>query len=169
MDVEKRAILEAALFISHEPLSMEELCKILDTDSHEVQEILDDIRFEFDSRKHGIELFHSGGHYELRVKPKYLKLVSHLTPYADLSRGMLKVLALVAFKQPITQSEIVRIIGNRAYSYIQDLEEKRLITSTKFKKTKLLETTQEFMDYFGLEDRADIVNKFKDALKEKQP
>ncbi|MFB6215557.1 MAG: SMC-Scp complex subunit ScpB, partial [Candidatus Aenigmatarchaeota archaeon] len=116
--------------------------------------------------EHGIELFKSPQGYELRVKPDYIDHVSHLTPYSDLSRGPLKVLALVAFRGPIKQSTIVKIIGNRAYSYIKELEDRELIRSEKHKRTKKLEITKEFKDYFGIEGREELRENLEDALGE---
>ncbi len=164
MSDETEAIIEAALFISSGPLSIRELKKISGSDESDIKDSLEGIRKKLSDESHGIELFKSVEGYELRVKPGHLDEVSHLTPYSDLSRGQLKVLALVAFKGPIKQSNIAKIIGNRAYSYIKDLENKKLIRTEKHKRTKKLEITDEFKNYFGIEERKELEEKLEETL-----
>lgn len=166
MTEQTEALIEAALFISSEPVTLRKLKKVSDVGKKEVEESLDEIGERFSQDFHGVELFESTEGYELRVKPEYLDDVSHLTPYSDLSRGQLKVLALVAFKGPIKQADIAKIIGNRAYSYIKDLEKKRLIRTEKHKRTKKLEITDEFKNYFGIEEREELESRLEEKLGE---
>ncbi|MFP4045994.1 MAG: SMC-Scp complex subunit ScpB [Candidatus Aenigmatarchaeota archaeon] len=160
---EIKELVEAALFMSSQPMEIEKLKKITDGKREEVKNSLEEIRKEL-GEGHGVELFKSPEGYEFRVRPKYIDEVSHLTPHSDLSRGPLKVLALVAFRGPITQSNIAKIIGNRAYSYIKDLERRKLIRSEKHGRTKKLEITQEFKDYFGIEERKELEEKLENML-----
>jgi len=158
---EKKALLEAALFISDKPLHIKELCKITELKESVVKDILKDIESELEKDHRGIELITIGDNYHLKVKEKYLNKVSHLTPYADLSRAMLKVLSLTVYKKGITQSEIVKTIGNRAYDYIKDLKSRGLIKTEKMGRTKKLELTEEFMKYFGISSRQELLDRFK--------
>ena len=91
-----------------------------------------------------------------KVEPDYVQMVRPLTPYNDLSRGLLRVLALVAYKQPITQSDIVKVLGNRAYEYVKKLEGRGLVNTVKHGRTKALVATKEFANYFGLEKTEDL-------------
>ncbi|MEM5869600.1 MAG: SMC-Scp complex subunit ScpB [Candidatus Aenigmatarchaeota archaeon] len=144
-----KALLEAALFVSDKPLSVEKLSKILNISSEEVKKFLLKIQTELQQEDHGIELVETPEGFELRVKQEYREKVAKLAPFADLSDGMMRTLAIVAAKQPIKQSIIVKIQGNKAYGYIASLEEKGLIKSEKFGRTKLLSTTSDFEKYFG--------------------
>ncbi|MEM5829766.1 MAG: SMC-Scp complex subunit ScpB [Candidatus Aenigmatarchaeota archaeon] len=144
-----RALLEAALFVSDKPLSVEKLSKILEINQEEVKKLLLKIQTELQQETHGIELVETKEGFEFRVKQDYRERVAKLAPFADLSDGMMRTLAIVAAKQPIKQSLIVKIQGNKAYGYIAGLEEKGLIKSEKFGRTKLLSTTLEFEKYFG--------------------
>ena len=74
---------------------------------------------------------------------------------------MLKVLSLAVYKKGITQSEIVKTIGNRAYDYIKDLVARGLIKTEKFGRTKRLDLTEEFMRYFGVSSRQELLDKFR--------
>jgi len=147
---EKRALIEAALFVAVEPLSLKELAKISGITSEEkIKSILEEIKKELDAQKRGFELVELPGGYQLRVRQEFLNKVASLTPHSDLSEGMLRSLGIIALKQPITQSEVVKIQGNKAYGYIKELEKRGLIKTEKFGRTRKLITTKEFERYFG--------------------
>jgi segregation and condensation protein B len=144
-----KALLEAALFVSDKPLSIERLSQILNISQEEVKKLLLKIQAELKTEDHGIELVETPEGYELRVKTEYRERVAKLAPFADLSDGMMRTLAIVAVKQPIKQSIIVKYQGNKAYGYVSALEEKGLIKTEKFGRTKLITTTPDFEKYFG--------------------
>ncbi len=171
MGANKKAVIEAVLFMSNEPVTFEKILKLLHTQKvEEVQSILKGIQEELKKEEHGIHLLETKEGWALKVKAEFQSLVRPLTPYQDLSRGLLKVLALVAYKQPITQSEIVKVIGNRTYEYVKILQEKGLINTIKTGRTKALVATKEFAEYFGLETPEDARKLFESIspTKEKQ-
>jgi segregation and condensation protein B len=146
----QKALLEAALFVSDKPLSIEKLSKILDIRPKEkVKELIHKIQVELTKEDRGIELVETPEGYEFRIKEEYRNKVAKLAPFADLSNGMMRTLAIVAVKQPIKQSIIVKYQGNKTYGYITRLEEKGLIRTEKFGRTKLVTTTPDFEKYFG--------------------
>ena len=65
----------------------------------------------------------------------------------------MKTLAIIAYKQPITQSKIVHIRGNKAYDHIKKFSELKLITSKKLGRTKELSLSNDFYDYFSVKDQ----------------
>ncbi|OYT56245.1 MAG: SMC-Scp complex subunit ScpB [Candidatus Aenigmarchaeota archaeon ex4484_14] len=150
---EKLALLEACLFTADKPLSIEELVKLLKTDKNEVKWLLKDLEEIYSKDEHGIMLSVVGG-YQLVVKSKYLEKVSSLTSHTDLPRGILRVLSIIAFYEPIKQSEIAKVIGNRAYHYVAELEKRGLIKTEKHSRTKIIQTTKEFEEYFGVKKSA---------------
>lgn len=146
----KKALLEAALFMSDKPLSAERLSKMVGVGSEqEVEQLVAQLQKELTSEQHGIELLKTPEGYELRVKQEYRAIVAKLAPLADLSDGMLRTLAIVAAKQPIKQSTIVKYQGNKTYGYVVSLEEKGLIKTEKAARTKIITTTPDFERYFG--------------------
>jgi len=145
----KRALVEAALFLSETPLSLRRLSRISGIRERELKKILDSMKKELNSEEHGIELIESEEGYYLQVKDEYLGKVADLASHTDIPRGPLRTLSIVALKQPILQSEIVKIQGNKAYGYIKYLESKGLIRTEKSGKTRLVRTTKEFERYFG--------------------
>lgn len=147
----KIAQLEACLFTTEEPLSIKQLSKILGFKESEIKWLLKELMEEYEKEDHGIEVSDMGG-YSLVVKKDYLESVSNLTSHADMSRGLLRVLAIISYYEPITQSEIVKVIGNRTYEYIKELVKRGFIKTEKKSRTKLLSTTEKFEEYFGVKN-----------------
>jgi segregation and condensation protein B len=161
-----KSAIEAALYMCNDPISLDSLAKMFKSDPAEVKAVVDELKTEFEGEHHGVHLIETAGGFHIRVKPHLAPMVRNLTPYQDLGRGLLRVLALVAYKQPITQSEVVKVIGNRGYDYVKRLEERGLIKTVKSSRTKALVATKEFANYFGLENPEDIKKFFKDMVKE---
>jgi len=147
--INRFALLDAMLFTTDEPISIEALQKNLKTSRLEVEKLLTQLREKYSDPNCGIKLSEAGG-FRLVVKQEYLEKVSHLTPHADMSRGLLRVLSIIAYHEPIKQSDIVKVVGNRTYDYIKNLESRGLITSEKKSRTKMLKTTPQFEEYFGV-------------------
>jgi segregation and condensation protein B len=146
----KKALLEAALFVADNPLTVERMVNIVGVGSEqEVKQLLDQIKSDLKAENRGIELVRTPDGYELRVKQPYREQVAKLAPFSDLSDGMLRTLAIIAIRQPIKQSLIVKYQGNKTYGYIKDLENKGLVKSEKFGRTKIVTTTGGFEKYFG--------------------
>lgn len=147
---DQKALVEAALFVSENPVSVKKLSEITGiTSTKDLKDILEMIKKEFDEDSHGVELILTSEGYQFQVKDKFLEKVSGLTTYSDISRGALRTLSLVAIRQPMLQSEIIKIQGNKAYNYIKSLEKKGLIRTEKVSRTKSISTTKEFERYFG--------------------
>ena len=144
------ALLEAALFVSATPLGMEKLMKILAVSSPtEVAQIISELQKDLKNQERGIEIVESPEGFEFRVKAEYRERVARLAPFADLSEGMMRTLAIVAAKQPVKQSIIVKYQGNKSYGYIASLEGKGLVRTEKAGRTKNVMTTIDFEKYFG--------------------
>jgi len=146
--MKKLALLEAILFTTSEPLGLEELEKNLKLKRGDIESLLNELKEKYSNPDTGIKLSETGG-YKLIAKEEFLDRVSHLTPHADLSRGLLRVLSIIAYHEPIKQSDIVKVIGNRTYEYVKNLKIRGLIKSEKKSRTRILKTTPHFEEYFG--------------------
>jgi len=150
MEKDKKALLEAALFMSPDPLTLSNLSRVTEiTSKKELKDLLEQIRQEHEVNTKGVELAITQEGYQFKVKDNFINQVSSLTPHSDLTGGMLRTLGLVALRQPMPQSQIVKIQGNKSYGYIKKLEKKGLVISEKVGRTKVLRTTKEFERYFG--------------------
>ena len=146
-----KKLIEAALFMSSRPMTAEEIAKITGVTPANVRKLLDDLSKEYENEAKGVEIISNPEGWHMRVKPDILPKVAHLTPYSDLKDGHKRTLALVAYKEPVKQSEVVHMQGNKAYAYIKFLRKKGLIKAEKEGRTSKLMVTKEFERYFGME------------------
>ena len=147
-DVQRLALLEAVLFAATKPMSIEELRKLSKFEEDKIKLLITLLRIRYQDPKHGITLSEMGG-YRLVVKHDYLDRVQTLTK-SDLSKGLLRVLSIIAYHEPVKQSDIVKIIGNRTYEYVKHLGQFGFIKFERKSKTKLLSTTPQFESYFSV-------------------
>ena len=145
-----KGLIEAALFMSAEPMSLQKLSKVAGVNSlGYLKGLLLELRDEYADR--GIHLAETRDGWSFRVDRQYIDRVANLTPYADIPEGQKRTLALIAYKEPVAQSEVIKIQGNKTYAYIRSLASRGLIRAEKHGRTKMLSLTQEFERYFGAE------------------
>jgi segregation and condensation protein B len=146
----QKRVLEAALFMSSKPLMLDELARLLGVSSlGYVKQLIQDLQKDYSDR--GIEISNTPQGWRMQVRPEFVSKVSHLTPYSDMSEGVKRTLALVVYKEPALQSELIHIQGNKAYSYVKELRRRGLISIEKRGHTKIISLTKEFERYFGEE------------------
>lgn len=158
----EKKLLEAALFISPKPLSIKELGAIIGLSSlGTIRKLLLELQKEY---KGGIEIVETEEGWQMQVKQELLPKVAYLTPHSDLSEGCRRTLALIVYKEPVKQSEIIKIQGNKAYSYIKELKRRGLIKTEKKGKTVVLKLTKQFEIYFG-EEKEKIRKRIVEGIK----
>ncbi len=146
-----QAIIEAALFLSPDPLTRRKLAKIVGgTSLAYVDQLLAAIAAEFAAPAHGIELIVNDGRAVFQVKHDYVDQVANLAPQQDIPRPVLRTLAMIAYNNPITQADLVKARGNKAYGHVTELLERGLVHAEPQGRTLLLGVTDEFLRYFGL-------------------
>jgi|GEM_PF-292954 len=153
LSTSKSALAEAALFLSPKPLMLDELARIMGVSSlGYVKETLNRLARDYDGS--GIEVVSSAAGWGMQVKPQYLGSVAHLAPYANISEGPKRALALILFKEPLKQSDLIKMQGNKVYEYLKVLERMGMIRREPWGRTKKLTLTREFERYFGEEKDA---------------
>lgn len=145
----EKALIEAAIFVSENPLSIRKLAELTGIPEKQVTLLLLDMQAEIKKSDRGIDLVSTPEGYEFRLRPEYRDKVVKLAPFSDMSEGVMRTLAIVAARQPVKQSVIVRYQGNKSYGYIEKLLDKGLIETEKSGRTKLIRTTPDFEKYFG--------------------
>ena len=169
LNSKKIALLEAILFTTTGPLTFEDLQKLTKSRKDELDKLLAEMNRRYEEEAHGIKITDIGG-YKLIVKSEFMPAVANLTPHADVSRGLLRVLSIIAYHEPIKQSDIVKVIGNRTYDYVHELEERGLIKVEKKSRTRILSTTPRFEEYFETkrEELKKNIEEFKEEEKEER-
>ncbi len=163
-DDKKIAMLEAMLFATNEPLTIEDIKKTTKLKTEQIEAFLRTLKKRYEKPEHGIFLNETGG-YNLSVKQEFSSIVANLAK-ADISKGLLRVLSIIACHEPVKQADIVRIIGNRTYEYTKTLQELGFVVAEKKGNTKVLKTTKQFEDYFATR-KEEIKNLYKKMQEEK--
>lgn len=147
--LDAKSVIEAALFMSTSPMTVRTLSKISGLNSWKlVQEKLKELQQEYEQRGSAIVISFEDGGYIMRLKPEYERKVSGLAKEAELSRGAIKTLAVIAKNDGMPQSKLVKMIGSSVYDHVKELVETQFITAEKKGRTKLLRTTKKFKEYF---------------------
>ena len=161
---ELKAILEAVLFVSPEPLPVARLMSILGTVSKaEVVQALGLLTHDLDQDGRGIQLVQVAGGYRLVTKQEYgpwLKRMDKAKAVQKLSRSALESLAIIAYKQPLVRSEIEEIRGVETSGVLRTLCERKLVRIVGRKDVPgrpiMYGTTKFFLEHFGLQDLSQL-------------
>jgi len=164
MQEEKNKV-EAILFTTGKFMGLQEisdLCGISPVET--VKDLLETLKKDYESKDGSLSIFEENGKYKLSIKRKHNYLTTKLLDVTEMDRPTQETLAVIAYKQPAIQAEVIKIRGNKAYDHIDKLKELGFVTSDKYGRTRLLKLTQKFYDYFDLlEDQ--IKEKFSNLAK----
>ncbi|MCX6773251.1 MAG: SMC-Scp complex subunit ScpB [Candidatus Micrarchaeota archaeon] len=148
-DSENERIIEAALFISSRPLSLQELGKLIGVAAPGfVEQRLKNLQEDYNNIKSSIEIAEEGGKYFMRLRSQYVRYVKDFAQAAELSKHALRTLAYIAKSEGITKHQLFLKIGGGIYDDVNELLEKDFITQKKAGRTKSLTTTAKFRSYF---------------------
>jgi len=161
---ELKAILEAVLFVSPEPVPVARLMSILGTVSKaEVVQALGILTHDLNQDGRGIQLVQIAGGYRLVTKQEYgpwLKRMDKAKAAQKLSRSALESLAIIAYKQPLVRSEIEEIRGVETSGVLRTLCERKLVRIVGRKDVPgrpiMYGTTKFFLEHFGLHDLSQL-------------
>ena len=175
---ELKAILEAVLFVSPEPVPVARLMSIVGTVSKaEVVQALGILTHDLDQDGRGIQLVQVAGGYRLVTKQEYgpwLKRMDKAKAAQKLSRSALESLAIIAYKQPLVRSEIEEIRGVETSGVLRTLCERKLVRIVGRKDVPgrpiMYGTTKFFLEHFGLQDLSQLppLREFKELGESEQ-
>lgn len=174
--------IEALIFASDKPLTALEVTEYVNNalgfiedraSLEQVETAMEGIKEKYDAEFYAFELKQSGGGWQFLTKPLYHKTVALLNGdkfIKKLSTASLETLAIIAYKQPITKSEIESIRGVNCDYAVQKLLEKDLViisgrNEEAVGKPLIYSTSKSFMDYFGI-NSADELPKISEVLME---
>lgn len=164
-DEDMAAVVEAALFAAGRPLSIAEIAELTDLAIRTVRTLAEKLVQDYSEREGGIEIKEFEDRYVMQVRASVADRVSKVGPKA-LGAPLLRTLAIIAYNQPIAQSELARVRGNKSYGHVKELEDLGLIQAEKEGRTKIITTTKNFAEYFGLD--FDDPNFVKRVMKERK-
>ena len=163
-DAHLKAIIEAAIYITDEPLTPAQISAAIGQPPERVNRLLDELTAEYNRPERGLSIREIAGGFKMATKPEHHEairtFVKNLKPPMKLSLPALETLAVIAYKQPVTAPEIMEIRGVQGIGVLKTLLYRKLIAAAGRKqvvgKPILYKTTKEFLVQFGLRDLAEL-------------
>ncbi|MBI5159159.1 SMC-Scp complex subunit ScpB [Candidatus Micrarchaeota archaeon] len=143
-------VVEAALFMSGKPLSIDALGKLLGTPAPGyVKGIAENLAKEYTEKNSAIVIIEENNEFVMRLKNPFAQLVKDFAQDAEVSHGALKMLAFISRNEGIQQSKMVDELGTTVYQYVKELSHNGFVEARRKGRTKVLKTTKKFKDYFS--------------------
>lgn len=165
MDYDKlKGVIEGLLFISgDEGIAAKEISEITQVPEEEIIDLIEDMKADFRRAGRGIQIVEVARAYQLTTLPEHAEYFERLASspnQATLSQAALETLAIIAYKQPLTRSEIEEIRGVKCEKALNTLLSKQLIREAGraegIGRPILYATTKEFLEHFGLRELSDL-------------
>ncbi len=154
--------LEAIFFISGKFLNMQELISLSDLNPVILRDLIDRLKDKYSKEDSALEIIEKNNMWKMDVCQEYSYIINKLAAgRSEFTKAEQETLAIIAFKQPIKQSVIIRIRGNKAYDHVKKFVELGLIRKKRFGHTYELSLSDDFYDYFGV-----VEGEEKNILKE---
>jgi segregation and condensation protein B len=159
-----KSALEALLFASDKPLTIEQIKNALDTkETEQLRVVIQDLKSEYESTNRGMRIAEIANGYQMVTSTNFASFLKKL--YKErrverLSKPALETLAIIAYKQPLTKNEIESLRNVNVDGVVKNLLEKDLIRVSGRKKAPgrplVFATTRQFLEYFGLKSLEEL-------------
>ena len=142
--------IEASLYVAGRTLTIEDLSTKLEISKKDVEELINEIAFDYLERSTALVINRVGEGYQMALKPEYVEKVIKFAKGGAIAERYLRTLTIVALKQPILKSLVVKIRGSGAYEHIKYLLDQGLVIADKKGRSHELTTTDKYAEMFGL-------------------
>lgn len=151
-------VVEATLFLSARYINLDELVRVTSINPLMLREILLRLEEKYRDENGGLAIarrnIEGQESWKMDVKPEFAHLVNQIaTGETEFTKAEQETLAIIAYKQPIKQSIIVKIRGNKAYDHIKHLVQAELVRTKKAGRTLEINVSDKFYNYFNLKDK----------------
>src|SRR3989344_6184005 len=141
---------EAVLFAIGKEVTVERIANLCLLKEEEVKSILTALEVQYQELNLSYHLVRKDKGWKLAIKDQYLSLVSSIVSSTELEKPLMETLAVIAWRYPIVQSEVVKLRSPSAYDHMRQLEEQGFISKEKFGRTFKVKLTKKFFEYFDL-------------------
>ncbi len=167
-ELSSESIIEALLFSSSKAVPVKDLARLADLTITATRKVLANLASDYSQGKHGVELVSYNDAFHFRTKKflsDYVKKLYQINKITGLSQAAMETLAIIAYRQPVTRSEIEEIRGVKAEKTLFTLGKYELIEELGRKETIgnpiVYGTTAKFLQYLDLEDLGNLPEKEK--------
>jgi segregation and condensation protein B len=151
-------LVEAILFISGRFLSVQEIMELSDLNSLIVKDCLEKLKEKHNGEESSLEILERDNLWKMDVRSEYHYLINKLAGGSqEFTKAEQGTLAIIAYKQPIKQSVIIKIRGNKAYDHVHKFVKLGLLKAKKEGHTNILTLSEEFYDYFNFSSGGDFL------------
>jgi segregation and condensation protein B len=158
-DIKKK--LEAMLFASGRKMTIEELSRLCRSRSDFVQKQLNELKLEYEKKDSSLLLMDENDGWKLTVKEQYTQFVQKIVAETELTKSLIETLAVIAWKAPVLQSQIIKVRTNKAYDHLSELETSGFISRERHGRTKMIKLTDKFYKYFDIKSKEAVKEQFK--------
>lgn len=164
---------EAVLFSTGHRISLDDMSRLCRSRKEDAILALQELKKEYDDKQSSLMLVEEGNFWKFTVRDHLIPIVRKIVTETELTKSVLETLAVIAFKYPILQSDLIKIRTNKAYDHLTELESAGYISRQKRGRTNLIRLTDKFFRYFDLTEEK-LKDQFKDfesiarAIKEKE-
>ena len=146
---EEKKLIEAALFISARPMTLEEFRTLTGIGAlGYLKKTMTQLQKEYEERGSAIEILESDDRYSMRVKPEHIERVKEFAQDTEISRSALRTLAYISKHDGILKSHVVKKIGSQVYHNVKELVEAGYVKQQKAGRSSKLILTDKFKRYF---------------------
>ena len=159
-----KSVIEALLFASEKPLTIEQVKNVLDNlEGQQIRQLIEELRAEYEQSNRGIRITEIAGGFQMVTQPTlavFLKKLFKGRHVERLSKPALETLAIIAYKQPVTKLEVESLRNVNVDGVVKGLLDKDLIRIAGRRKAPgrpfVFGTTRQFLEYFGLKSLEEL-------------
>ncbi len=148
-DIQKNLI-EGALYAAGRPLDIEELATKLEIPKKLTETLVNELAMEYLERITALIIAQVGERYQMQLRPEYTESIAKFVKGGAIAERYLRTLTIIALKQPILKSVVIKIRGSGAYEHIKYLIDNEFINAVKKGRSFELTTTDKYSEMFGL-------------------
>lgn len=142
-------IVEAALFSAGKPISLDEIAENTGLPRKDVGKLIMELKHRYDAQAGSLEVGKAGEKWAMQVRAAYAPSTTKLAPM-EIPIKLVKTLALIAYHQPVLQSDLKEMVGDKVYDHIRELDERGLVKKRVHERSYLIVTSDKFPEYFGI-------------------
>jgi segregation and condensation protein B len=166
--VDPDRVVEAVLFSSSIPVKVAEISDKAQLSQDVVRRALHRLMTEYEGKDCSMEVVKTGMKYSMQLRKDYVQFSASYS-VQELDDGVVKTAAIIAYNQPILQSDLAKKRGANIYDDIRTLRHLGLVTGKKTGQTLLLSTTKKFSEYFGIgSTRKEDIKEWMESCAKKQ-
>ena len=153
---------EALLFSAGKNMTVDNIMNLTGSSKEIILQDLKELKKDYEERQGALMILDEGESWKIHVREEYLPLVRKIVADTELPKSVLETLAIIAYRSPMLQSQVINARSSGAYEHISLLMDMGFITREKQGRSYLLKVTEKFFEYFDVEGDKDLKQLFKD-------